>query len=815
MLKNYWKIAVRNLLKRKVYTLINILGLATGMAVCGLIVLFIRDELSFDGFQPNGDRIYRIVLDRQYPGRTTSYAIIPASIGDAVRREFPEVAVTTGLQDATNNGSLFIKAGDQVFEESHVLQADSDFFRVFPVVLLEGDAVTALQKPFTTVLTERTAKKYFGSPAAAMGKTIQTDGNFHFTVSAVCKDLPANSHMAYDILFSAASFPLKEPNYTGFSTYVYLLLNKGASPAALESKLPLIVEKYVSGVITRTFGMSYQQFQAAGNGYHYYLQPLRRIHLISDTEAEMKPNGSMRAIYVFGIIAIFILCIACINFINLSTARSVERAKEVGIRKTFGSEKGSLVAQFLLESILVSLSGILLSLLLMWILLPVFNQLSGKDLSLQVLFDPGKLLLLLVFGLGVGIVAGIYPAFVLSSFQPIKVLSGKFKSNKYGTALRNGLVIFQFAISIILIVCTITVNRQMQFMLGDQLGFKKDHVIEIERTDLVGNQVKAFRNELSGIAGVEMVSGANSMPGGQGFFGTTFQPFGARQSVTGRGIIVDDRFAATLGLGFKEGRFFSRAFATDSLSIVLNERAVEALGLKEPVIGSRLTSPDGIYNAPDGTLNIYTVIGVVKDFHYQTLHQAIAPLFFTNVAKFGDVTSLTAVRVQGDQLSAAIRAIGQTWRHFVNDRPFHYSFLDQRLAEQYKAEETVQKIFTVFSVLSIFIACIGLLGLAAYATQQRMREISIRKVLGAGAGNIVGMLSVDFLRLVTISALVAFPLAWLAMHAWLQSFVYRVSIAWWIFVLAWAISLGITLLTTGYQAIRAALTNPIKALRSE
>ena len=421
--------------------------------------------------------------------------------------------------------------------------------------------------------------------------------------------------MAYDILFSAASFPLKEPNYTGFSTYVYLLLNKKADPAGLESKLPLIVEKYVSGVIARTFGMSYQQFQAAGNGYHYYLQPLRRIHLVSGLEAEMKPNGSTRAIYVFGIIAIFILCIACINFINLSTARSVERAKEVGIRKTFGSEKGSLVAQFLVESVLVSLSGILLSLLLMWALLPVFNQLSGKDLSLQALFDPGKLFLLLVFGLGVGIVAGIYPAFVLSSFQPIKVLSGKFKSNKYGTALRNGLVIFQFSISIILIIWTITVNRQMQYMLGDQLGFKKDHIIEIEHSDLVGNQVKAFRNELAGIAGVEMVSGANSMPGGQGFFGTTFQPFGARQSVTGRGIIVDDRFADTLGLGFKEGRFYTRAFATDSLSIGLNERAVEALGWKEPVIGSRLTSPDGIYNAPDGTPNIYTVIGVVKDFH--------------------------------------------------------------------------------------------------------------------------------------------------------------------------------------------------------
>jgi putative ABC transport system permease protein len=381
--------------------------------------------------------------------------------------------------------------------------------------------------------------------------------------------------------------------------------------------------------------------------------------------------------------------------------------------------------------------------------------------------------------------------------------------------LRNGLVIFQFAISIILIVCTITVNRQMQYMLGDRVGFRKDHIIEIERTDLVGNQTKAFRNQLAGIAGVEMVSGTNNLPGSQLFFGNTFQPYASHQSVTGKGIIVDDRFADLLGLKMKEGRFFSRDFPTDTLAIVLNESAVAALGLKEPVVGSRFTSPDGFLNAADGTTNVYTVIGVLKDFNYQSLHVAIAPLFFMNVAKLGNVTPLTAVRVKGDQFGATLAAIQKTWRQFVPGRPFHYSFLDQRLADQYQSEQTNRQIFTVFTALAIFIACIGLLGLAAYATQQRLREISIRKVLGAGVGTIAGMLSVDFLRLVTISALVAFPFAWMAMHAWLQSFVYRVDLSWWIFVLAWALSLAITLLTTGYQAIRAALTNPVKTLRSE
>jgi putative ABC transport system permease protein len=815
MFRNYWKVAVRSLLKRKGFTLINILGLATGMAVCGLIVLFIKSELGYDDFQPNADRVYRIALDRIYPGRTTSYAIVPASIGEAVHKEFPEVETTTGVIDATNNGKLFLKAGDRAFEENHALQADTNFFRVFPATLLEGDPVTALQKPFTTVLTETTAKRFFGSPAAAMGKVIEAEGNFKMTVSAVCKGLPDNSHMAYDLLISSASNPPQEPNYLGFSTYTYLLLKPNANARALESKLPQIIRKYVAGAISRGFGMSYQQFLAAGNGYHYYLQPLPRIHLTSDLEAEMRPNGSMRSIYIFGIIAIFILAIGCINFINLSTARSVERAKEVGIRKTFGSEKSSLILQFLAESVLVSLLGVIVSILLMWILLPVFDQLWGKQLSLSAYLEPVKLLLLVLFGVLVGLIAGLYPAFVLSSFQPIKVLKGKFKSNKYGAALRNGLVVFQFAISIFLIVCTITVNRQMQYMLGDRLGFKKDHIIEIERTDLVGDQTAAFRNQLAAIPGVVMVSGTNNLPGGNGFFGTTFQPSDGHQPVTGRGIITDDRYAATLGLEMKEGRFFSRDFPTDSLAIVLNEKAVSALGLKEPVIGSRLTSPDGQFNKPDGSANVYTVIGVVRDFHYQTLHQAIAPLFFTDVTKFGNVTGLTAVRVQSDQFNGTLAGIRQIWRQFVHDRPFHYSFLDQRLAEQYQAETTIRRTFTVFSGLAIFIACIGLLGLAAYATQQRLREISIRKVLGARTASIAGMLSIDFLRLVTISAVVAVPFGWWFMHAWLNGFVYRVTLSWWIFVLAWALCLAITLLMTGYQAIRAALTNPVKVLRSE
>jgi putative ABC transport system permease protein len=816
MFRNYWKVAVRSLLKRKGFTLINILGLATGMAVCMLIVLYVRHELGFDQWEVHGDRVYRVVLERKYPGRLTSYAIIPFSIGPAIRKEFPDVEEETGFGDFTGTNAMLVRIGDRRFEERNVLTADSTFFRVFPMQLLEGDAATALDKPGMAVLNESTARRLYGSPAAAIGREFEIDRQQRFRVSGICADLPENSHLRWNILLSVTSFPFgRDVNYTGFSTYTYLLLKPNASAASLEAQLPQIVKKYVAGEIARSFGMSFEQFIAAGNGYHYYLQPVRNIHLDSDLEAELRPNGSRRAVTIFGIIAIFILGIAGINFINLSTARSVERAREVGIRKTFGSGQQSLVLQFLLESVLVSTLGIALAIGLVAVTLPFFNRLSGETLSLAMLLTPVTIPVLLAFGVLVGVIAGLYPAFVLSSFQPIKVLKGKFQSNTYGVALRNGLVVFQFAISIVLIICTIVVNRQMGYVLGDKLGFVKDHVIEIERTDLLDKRTLAFRNELAGIAGVEKIGGTSSMPGEAGFFGISWQPVGSRESMTGRGIVADASFADVLGLSMKEGRFFSKDFPTDSLAVVLNEKAVTALGLKEPVIGTRLTTTTVFLNSKPDSFYTYTVIGVVRDFHYQSLHQAINPLVFNNSAKFGDVTGVTAVRIRTDDFATAIAAIGQKWRQFVPDHPFHYTFLDQTLAAQYRPEQTLQRIFTVFSGLAIFIACIGLLGLAAYATQQRIREICIRKVLGARVGTIVGLLSRDFVRLVTIAALVAFPLAFWAMHSWLDGFAYRVSLSWWIFVLAWVLSLLITLLTIGFQALRAARVNPVRILRSE
>ena len=817
MFRNYFKVAFRNLLKRKGFSLINILGLATGMAVCLLIILFIQSELSFDKQHKKANDIYRVVLERSYPGRSTSYSIIPQSIGGAIKAEYPEVLESTRLFNLTGNGGFFLRIGEKTFEEKRVLAADSNFFRVFTSNLLHGDPATALEKPNSVVLNETTAKKYFGT-ANAVGKQFETDGNdttLSYMVTGVVTDWPDNSHFLFDMLISTNTFQfVRTPNYTGFAAHTYLLLGPNSSYKGLEAKFPGIIKKYVSPEINRIFNQSWEDFQKAGNGYKYYLQPLTRIHLISDLEAELRPNGSMTAVYIFAVVAVFILFLACINFVNLSTARSVERAKEVGIRKTFGSEKKALIGQFLIESIVVSFVSMLVAFALIILLIPAFNTIAGKELTISYFLQPAWLLILGAFVLLTGFVAGLYPAFVLSSFNPIMVLKGRFKSNRHGLALRNGLVIFQFAISVILIISTIVVNNQMNYMLGNKLGFKKDHVIVVERTDLVDDQFAAFKNELLGISGVESASGTSTMPGNQNFFGITWQEVGSKSPMTGRGMIVDEDYNKTLGLELKEGRFFSKDFSTDTLAVVLNEKAVKELGLKTP-IGSQLTSTTGFFNGRNNAIYTYTVVGVVKDFHYHTLHEPISPLVIANSKRFGGRSGLMALKVTGDNFKTSLANIGNVWKKFVKEKPFNYYFLDRLLANQYKAEQTTQKIFTIFSGLAIFIACIGLLGLAAYATQQRTREISIRKVLGASESSIITMLSKDFVKLVLISSAIAFPIAWWGMNKWLEDFAYRVNVGWWIFIVAGIAALLIALFTVSTQALKAAFTNPIKSLRTE
>ncbi|WP_336517736.1 ABC transporter permease [Pollutibacter soli] len=818
MIKNYLKIAFRNLSRKKGFTLINILGLASGMAVCLLIVLFVKSELNFDTYHKRGDHIYRMVLDRKYPGRTNSYAIIPPSIGKAVKSEFPEVKEMVRVFDFTgDDGGFYIKIGDKTWEEKSVVMADSNFFQVFSSDIIAGDVKTPLDKPHSVVLNKSTAERLFGSPADAIGKTFLTDApeDNVFQITAVCADWPANNHFRFNMLLSSTAQPfLREDNYINFAAATYFLLNPDASPKKLEAGFPSIVKKYVAGGVEKGFGMSLEQFEKAGNGYYYYLQPLYSIHLDSDLESELGVNGSRKGVTIFSIIAVFILALACINFINLSTARSVERAREVGLRKTFGSERKYLIAQFLLESVVISLISILVSIFLIAALLPLFNQLSGKELTIRYFLEPSQLSLIIVSSILIGIIAGIYPAFILSSFKPIMVLKGRFRSNLQGRWLRNGLVVFQFAISVVLIVCTIVVNRQMKYVMGDQLGFQKDHIVVINNTGSLGDQTNAFKTSLKRISGVENATRTTSLPGQQNYFGISYDVPGTDKTVTGRASFTDEDYASLLGLELKEGRFFNPSFTTDSFAVVLNEKAVHDLGLTNPV-GTKVTTPEDFLNRPDGSKIEYTIIGVIKDFHYQSLHQKINPLIFNNAIRFGQASPVIAVKIKAADFSRSIAQVEKTWQQFVKDRPFSYDFLDQTLAKQYRSEQIMQKIFTVFSLLAIFIACIGLLGLAAYATQQRTREISVRKVLGANVGNIVTMLSADFLKLVLIATLIAFPVAWWMMSSWLNNFEYRTHLSISIFIVAAIAAVFVALFTISFQAIKAAMANPVKSLRTE
>ena len=818
MIRNYFKIAWRNLIKRKSYALINISGLALGAAICLLIVLFIKSESSVDGWRQDGDHVYRMVLDRIYPGRTTSYAFIPQSFAKTVKDEIPEVEEATRIFNFLNNGTFQISYDNKKFEETGVFFADPTFFNIFKSNLLYGSENDALSKPNSIVLNKSTAEKYFGDASKAVGKVLKPEGNNMqpMEVAAVYEDWPENSHFNFNMLISSLMNPgFEEENYVGFSAHTYFKLNENASPEKLEASMPGIIQKFALGDIEKQFATSYEKFSAAGNGYKYYLQPLKDIYLTSHLEGEFRNNGNKTTLYIFGLVAFFILFIACVNFINLSTARSSERAREVGVRKTFGSEKKALIVQFITESFLISILAMVVAIGFFALILPVFNDISGKELQMRDLLSVNAIILLIAFTCITGVLAGIYPAFVLSSFKPIEVLRGKFKSGKQGKSLRSGLVVFQFSISVILIVCTLVVNRQMKFMTSEQLGFNKEQTVIIERTDLLNENTRAFKNELRKINGVSGVTSTSALPGQNNYFGVSWAPIeNANEPMTGRGIIVDDQYQETLGLQLVEGRFFSKDFPTDSLAVVLNEKAIAEMGIKDP-IGKRVVTPEGFLNAQDGSQYVYTIVGVVKDFHYQSLHEPITPLVFTNASRFDDVMGLTAVHVDGSSFASALTAMETTWKQFIKDKPFSYKFLDQTIEAQYQAESTSRKVFTFFSFIAIFIACIGLLGLAAYTTRQRTHEIGVRKVLGASVSNIIGMLSKDFIKLILLSTIIAIPIAWYAMNQWLQNFTYRINSSWDLFVAAAVISLLIAFVTISFQAIIAALSNPVNSLRTE
>lgn len=813
MFRNNLKIALRNLLKQKVYSFINVSGLAVGVASCLLIMLFVQHEFSYDKFFQDHERIYRMVLERKYPNHSTFYATIPQSFEGVIKRDFPEVEQTTNLYSFNNFTLSYRNERDEVsqFDESNVLLSDTTFLGIFSFELVKGNRSTALAGANEILVTEEMAKRYFGG-AEPLGK-ILTAGNLEFKVVGVLKDIPPNSHFQFSSVLSVTTFPFTtRENFTSFATYTFLKLRPGADPAAVEAKMPDVVNTYAAAQIERNLGKSWADYTKEGNGYRYFLQSLASIHLDpTNLEAQMKPSGNRTSVYIMIAVAILILVIACINFMNLATARSSERAKEVGVRKVMGSFRQQLVNQFLTESFVLSACGVLLATGIIYFALPFFNNLTEKQLSLPVTTTTvGGLVLLAAF---VGLLAGSYPSFVLSSFNPVVVLKGKFTGSVRGKWIRNGLVIFQFWISIVLMIGTLVIYQQMNFMSQKSLGFDREQVLVVERGFGLGPVSRTMIEEFKRLPEVAGAAGSFAMPGDEGnFFGIQFQPEGSSEILTTKSMVVADGLAEVMGMQLVDGRWFAQE-TNDSLHLILNEAAVKVMGLENP-IGRTLME---VRQTPNGNVSVAgKVIGIVRDFNFMSLRDQVTPLVLQSNESYGGANQFIAVRIKSGQVPQAIKSIEAKWKELAPEQGFKFSFLDQNLNAQYKSEQQSGKLFAVFAGLAIFVSCIGLFALSAYITSMRTKEIGVRKVLGSSVGSVVFLLSKDFTRMILIAFVLAVPISWYVMETWwLQNFAYRITISVWIFLAAGAASLFIAWATVSYQSIKAAMQNPIGALRSE
>lgn len=816
MFKNYFKVAVRSLIKQKAYSLINIIGLSVGLASCLLISFFVIDELSYDKFHEKAERIHKITLERKYPQHSTLYAIIPHSFAEVIMTDFPEVEAAVRMSGQINNVVITYQNDQQEekrFEENFLMAADSNFFNVFSIKLLKGEANTVLTNPTDIVVTESTARRYFGD-AMAVGQTLRMF-NLDFKVTGVCEDVPENSHFKFDFLSKwSDEFFGGGPraNFITFSAHTYLLLKPGANAEAVEAKFPAMVDRYASAQIEQDLGKSWADYKKEGNGYRYFLQPLTDLHLTPlNIEARMRPGGNLNYVYFLIAIATLIVIIACINFMNLATARSAERAREVGVRKTMGSDRQQLIWQFLIEAVLISAVATVVAVLLVQLALPAFNQLSGKQLTLD--FSVAVAVGLIAIALFAGLLAGSYPAFVLSSFNPVLVMKGAFASNAKGVWLRNGLVVFQFWISIVLIVGTLVVSDQLHYMQAKSLGYDKEQMLVIERAFALQGRQQTYREELARLPQIQSAGIASAMMGRQGdFFGAQWLPEGSSEILTTKSTIISDEMADVIGLQIVEGRGYSKE-TSDSLSVLLNEAAVKTLNLQDP-IGKKLNQ---VRRTPEGTVTTaFTIIGIIKDFNFQSLRDEITPLSIQSTETFGGGGGgYVYAKVKAGELDAAVAAAEAAWKELAQGEPFKYQFLDDNLQANYQSEKRAGRLFAVFAGLAIVIACVGLFGLAAYTASLRTKEIGVRKVLGASVWTVVLLLSKDFTRLIIIAFILAVPLGWYMMREWLEGFAYRTELKPMTFVIAGAAALIIALLTVSYQSIKAALRNPVRSLRSE
>ncbi|HWB26903.1 MAG TPA: ABC transporter permease [Chitinophagaceae bacterium] len=806
MFKNYLKTALRNLWKNKGFSAINIIGLATGVATCLVILLFVRDELSYDKFNKKADNIYRINEEVKFGDNHYDGAETPTAMGQTFKKDFPQVEAYTRMIDW---GGLTVKRDGIKFTENKVIYADSTLFDVFTLPMIDGDPKTALVNPNSLVITETTAKKYFNTTKAT-GKTIDANDKV-FKVTGVIKDIPQQSHFHFDFFVSLSSINDSQvDNWLANNYHTYLVIQPGTDINRLSAEFNKTFESYVAPLLKQVINLDINDFKKGGGYVRCYLTPLMQIHLHSNIQNEIEANGSIQYVYIFSAIALFILLIACVNFMNLSTARSANRAKEVGVRKVLGSLRKNLVSQFLTESLLISGISFILAIGLLFLLVPFFNNLALKNLSALSVFSPVMLVSVLLLMLITGLLAGSYPAFFLSSFQPIAVLKGKMASGFKGSFLRNSLVVFQFFISILLMVGTAVIFNQLSYMRHKDVGFAKDHVLVIKNTFALGNQAQAFRKDLTHLPGIKSTTYTGFMPvtgwrNNDALFSST--DLDIKKAISSQQWEVDDDYIPTLQMKMKLGRNFSKNFPSDSSAVIINEAAAAFLNTQNP-IGMKLYRIDDIKTKKILT---YNIIGVIKNFNFNTLREEVTPL----ALYLRPNTASLAIRMQTQDITGLLTQIKNKWKVMVPSEAINYSFMDEDFNKQYQAEERTGVISITFSVLAILIACLGLFGLVTYAAEQRIKEIGIRKVLGANLTSIITMLSGDFVKLVAISFVIAVPVAWFAMNKWLQGFAYRINIPWWLFAAAGLLALLIALATVSFQAVKAALANPVKSLRTE
>ncbi|WP_026628832.1 ABC transporter permease [Dyadobacter alkalitolerans] len=810
MLKNYFKIAWRNLLRNRAFSAINITGLAIGLASCLLISLYVLDELSFDRFHENGDRIVRVVFKGIMQGGEMKEAHVMPPTAAALKADYPEVLEATRLR---RGGAPMVLRNQQIYTDDELAFVDSNFLQVFTFPLVEGNIKSALIQPNTIVISTKLAEKYFGKQDAVGQIITFKDWKTPFKVTGVMEEMPVHSHIQFDMLASMSSLEdAKSTSWMISEFYTYLLLPEGYDYKQLDAKLPQTVEKYMGPQLKTALGLTFAEFKKKGNNLGLYLQPLTEIHLHSDFQYDLGTNGDLKYVYIFGAIAVIMLLIACINFMNLSTAGSSKRAREVGVRKVMGSEKIELVAQFLMESILLTGIALVFGGLICLAGLPLLNSLSGKNLGFSLEALPALIPALLFFGLFVGIFAGSYPAFFLSSFKPIAVLKGgnaavKLNSSGKNIGLRSGLVVFQFFVSITLMVGATVVYQQLKFIQNKKLGYEKDQVLVVPAWAL-GKNMPVFKDELMRDSRVSNVSLSGFVPAGpsdNNNYMITPEDNPSQLLKTLR-YEVDYDYLATLGMEMAQGRNFSKAYGLDSTAVILNETAAKALGWQHNAIGKTLSRRNN-----EGKGSAYHVIGIVKDFHFKSLHEKISPLVMTLSQDRGWMI----IKTKNKEVSGLLAKMKSQWESFKPDMPFTYSFLDERFNETYKTEQKTGKILAIFAGLTILVACMGLFGLAIFTAEQRTKEIGVRKVLGASVAGIVALLSKDFLQLVVVAIVIALPTSWWLMSRWLEDFEYKIDVSWWALALVSLVSVAVALLTVSFQSVRAALMNPVKSLRSE